>query len=137
MKSGKPLTKHYLHNIAKLHVLNGTVYTKNLQQGSNVLETVMQSPTYVNNGEKGAQVVNFLNNKDDAGECGFHSKSHRACYQVSFGASAWRKTTGNVIVPDIPCKNGVVCNTLCGVLCLLYLPHTFSWTPRNRPLQRN
>ena len=63
VRAGKPLTKHYLHNIAKYHVLNGTVYTKDLAQGSNVLETVMDSPTYVNRGEQGAQVINFLNNK--------------------------------------------------------------------------
>lgn len=90
---GRPLTKEKLGSIFRYHMVNCTVFSKDVPAGRSILPTIMNTPKYVNLKGDGQKLLVM---KDE-----FTMK-------VSFGVSKWPLTTANVVLKDIKYGNGVI-----------------------------
>lgn len=95
-KHGRPLSQDYLENILSLHLLNKTVFSKDFVEGANIMTTMMNSSTFSNLNSDGQRINVIVPRPPQKG------------VEVSFGIPGWPKTTANIVMADIKCKNGVV-----------------------------
>lgn len=92
---GRPVTRFYLQNIIKLHILPGIHGSKDFKDGNNVMTTTMNDPAFVNK-KGGGQCVNVIKN------------ATTTLFDVNFGVAGWARNTAHVVRADVKCKNVMV-----------------------------
>lgn len=93
-RKGKPVNKDFFHETLKYHLLNETIFSRDLASGSNIVHTMMNNATYTNlNGD--GQVLDVI-------------KGPFPPIKVVYGITGWKYFQANIILADLKCKNGVI-----------------------------